>query len=92
MLFTFQNKKGVKTTDVQSKILQTHMHLKSRKSAPNSEDKRGHSMKRIRKWWLITHLTTYKSKLKYDPVRTATAKVDQGYKPNKDPRISHLNL
>ena len=70
--------KKVETNEVQSHILQTQMHLKSRKSTPNFEDKRGHSTKGNKRWWLTTYLTTYKSnKLRRRPVRTATTKVDQ---------------
>jgi len=57
-----------------SQILQTQMHSKSRKSAPNFEDKGGHSMnKRDRKWWLTTYLLTLKSKHRHRLVKAAAA-------------------
>lgn len=64
----------MKTAKVQSQILQTQMHSKSRKSASNFEDKRRHSMERSRRWWLTTNLLILKSKHRRRLVWAAVAK------------------
>ena len=64
------------------------MHSKSKKSAPKFENRRGHLMKRVRKWWLITHFKTFKSKHRCHLVRA----VEKLHKSNNDSHPSLTNL